>query len=76
MRSCSFALGVMIAFVMSITLQMYEERKGEPPIARDMPPVAGKIAWSRQLSRKIEEPMLIFVVCFTDSRFVKIIFVE
>jgi dynein heavy chain len=37
--------------------QIYEKFKHNPPIARNMPPVAGNIAWARHLLRKIEEPM-------------------
>lgn len=38
----------------------YQKNKSDPPVARDLPPVAGKIAWSRQLFRRIQEPMEIF----------------
>jgi len=37
--------------------QIYEKFKHNPPIARNMPPVAGNIAWARHLLRKIEDPM-------------------
>ncbi|XP_030832172.1 dynein heavy chain 8, axonemal [Strongylocentrotus purpuratus] len=37
--------------------KLYNKQKDDPPIPRDMPPVAGKISWARQLFRKIEEPM-------------------
>jgi dynein heavy chain len=37
--------------------QIYEKFKHNPPITRNMPPVAGNIAWARHLLRKIEEPM-------------------
>jgi dynein heavy chain len=37
--------------------QIYEKNKHNPPIARNMPPVAGNIIWARHLLRKIEEPM-------------------
>jgi dynein heavy chain len=37
--------------------QLYEKLKHAPPINRNMPPVAGNIAWCRHLLRKIEEPM-------------------
>lgn len=39
---------------------MYEKCKHNPPIARNMPPVAGNIAWARHLLKKIEDPMLKF----------------
>ncbi|KAL3815567.1 hypothetical protein ACHAXA_000299 [Cyclostephanos tholiformis] len=39
------------------TQQLYEKLKQDPPISRTMPPVAGNIAWSRHLLKRIEEPM-------------------
>lgn len=38
----------------------YQKYKAEPLIPRNLPPVAGRIAWSRQLYRKIEHPMKVF----------------
>lgn len=35
----------------------YERFKHLPPTARNMPPVAGNILWSRHLLRRIEGPM-------------------
>lgn len=40
--------------------QIYERYKNNPPLSRTAPPVAGNIAWARQLLRKIEEPMKLF----------------
>jgi dynein heavy chain len=40
--------------------QLYENQKHNPPLARNMPPVAGNIMWSRNLLKRIEEPMKIF----------------
>lgn len=40
--------------------------KERPSIPRNMPPVAGKIAWIRQLLHKIEYPMLIFMVSLRE----------
>uniref|UniRef100_H2YUI8 AAA+ ATPase domain-containing protein n=1 Tax=Ciona savignyi TaxID=51511 RepID=H2YUI8_CIOSA len=40
--------------------KLYQKFRDDPPIPRDMPPIAGKIMWSRQLFRKIEEPMQAF----------------
>lgn len=37
--------------------ETYENYKNSPPIARNMPPVAGNILWSRHLLRRIEGPM-------------------
>eukprot|EP01038_Epipyxis_sp_PR26KG_P006437 gene6437-8857_t len=45
--------GIELSRVESI----YEKFKHNPPIARNMPPVAGNITWARHLLRKIEEPM-------------------
>uniref|UniRef100_A0A8C6L065 Dynein axonemal heavy chain 5 n=2 Tax=Nothobranchius TaxID=28779 RepID=A0A8C6L065_NOTFU len=38
----------------------YEKQKMDPPIGRDMPPVAGRIMWTRQLYRRIQTPMDLF----------------
>ncbi len=38
----------------------YNENKRNPPLARNLPPVSGKIAWSRQLYHKISVPMEMF----------------
>jgi dynein heavy chain, axonemal len=35
----------------------YETYKHKPPVPRNAPPIAGNIMWSRQLLRRIEEPM-------------------
>eukprot|EP00698_Gefionella_okellyi_P018829 TRINITY_DN568_c0_g1_i2.p1 TRINITY_DN568_c0_g1~~TRINITY_DN568_c0_g1_i2.p1 ORF type:complete len:4478 (+),score=1217.70 TRINITY_DN568_c0_g1_i2:54-13487(+) len=40
--------------------KIYETNKENPPVARNYPPVAGVIAWSRQLMRRIEAPMAKF----------------
>ncbi|KAK3724620.1 hypothetical protein RRG08_041104 [Elysia crispata] len=40
--------------------KIYQKHKGDPQIPRNLPPIAGKIAWARQLYRKIETPMKIF----------------
>ncbi|KAL5009929.1 hypothetical protein ScPMuIL_012234 [Solemya velum] len=40
--------------------KIYQKYKSEPMIPRNLPPVAGRIAWARQLYRKIENPMKIF----------------
>lgn len=42
--------------------QLYEKLKHDPPIPRNLPPVAGNITWSRHLLRRIEEPMKQFEV--------------
>lgn len=38
----------------------YETFKHKPPVPRNAPPIAGNIMWSRQLLRRIEEPMQLF----------------
>jgi dynein heavy chain len=35
----------------------YEKFKSEPPLVRNLPPVAGKITWARHLYKRIEGPM-------------------
>uniref|UniRef100_A0A8C8RGD8 Dynein axonemal heavy chain 8 n=1 Tax=Pelusios castaneus TaxID=367368 RepID=A0A8C8RGD8_9SAUR len=40
--------------------QLYQVQKDDPPLARNMPPVAGKILWVRQLFRRISEPIDFF----------------
>uniref|UniRef100_A0A8C3GNK9 Dynein axonemal heavy chain 8 n=1 Tax=Cairina moschata TaxID=8855 RepID=A0A8C3GNK9_CAIMO len=39
------------------TKKLYQIQKDDPPLARNMPPVAGKILWVRQLFRRINEPI-------------------
>ena len=38
----------------------YNKNKENPPIPRDLPPIAGKIAWIRQLYRHISSPIQVF----------------
>lgn len=38
----------------------YNEERQNPLVPRNMPPVAGRIMWIRQLYARIEEPMNIF----------------
>lgn len=40
--------------------RMYNKEKSDPPIGRDLPPIAGRIMWAQQLYRRIEEPMDLF----------------
>ncbi|XP_028903091.1 dynein heavy chain 8, axonemal isoform X1 [Ornithorhynchus anatinus] len=42
------------------TKKLYHAQKDKPPLARNMPPVAGKILWVRQLFRRISEPINYF----------------
>ena len=39
--------------------KLYQKQKNDPPCGRMLPPISGKIAWARQLFRKIEQPMLV-----------------
>lgn len=40
--------------------KLYDKNKEDPPIQRTSPPISGKIAWSRQLTRRIRDPMNYF----------------
>ena len=40
--------------------KLYQKQKLEPALARNMPPVAGRILWARHLYRRIERPMKLF----------------
>lgn len=40
--------------------RVYNKNKENPPIPRDLPPIAGKIAWIRQLYRHITSPIQVF----------------
>ncbi|XP_017940484.1 dynein heavy chain 8, axonemal [Manacus vitellinus] len=42
------------------TKKLYQTQKHDPPLARNMPPIAGKILWVRQLFRRINEPINYF----------------
>ncbi|XP_074092949.1 dynein axonemal heavy chain 8 [Macrotis lagotis] len=42
------------------TKKRYLAQKEDPPLARNMPPTAGKILWVRQLYRRISEPINYF----------------
>ncbi|KAF4103547.1 dynein axonemal heavy chain 5 isoform X1 [Onychostoma macrolepis] len=40
--------------------RIYTKQKTDPPIGPDLPPIAGKILWARQLYSCIQEPMDLF----------------
>ncbi|XP_040105706.1 dynein heavy chain 8, axonemal isoform X2 [Oryx dammah] len=42
------------------TKKLYHSQKDDPPLARNMPPIAGKILWVRQLYGRISEPINYF----------------
>uniref|UniRef100_A0A7N8XJ83 Dynein, axonemal, heavy chain 5 like n=1 Tax=Mastacembelus armatus TaxID=205130 RepID=A0A7N8XJ83_9TELE len=44
---------------LEVLRKTYQRQSDKPPIGRNLPPVAGRILWCRQLFRKIESPMLI-----------------
>jgi dynein heavy chain len=37
--------------------KLYTRQKTEPSLPRNLPPVAGKVTWARQLYQRIERPM-------------------
>ncbi|XP_036143732.1 dynein heavy chain 8, axonemal [Monomorium pharaonis] len=39
---------------------IYNENRSDPPIPRNIPPIAGRILWVRQLYKRIEVPMNMF----------------
>ena len=41
-------------------MKVYQKNRNDPPAARDLPPIAGKISWARQLYRRVQEPMEAF----------------
>lgn len=44
--------------------RIYKEQRQDPPIGRNLPPVGGRILWSRQLYSKIHSPMALFQQVF------------
>ncbi|XP_037394017.1 dynein heavy chain 8, axonemal [Pygocentrus nattereri] len=40
--------------------KLYQAHREDPPLARNMPPVAGRILWVRQLFKRIQEPISYF----------------
>lgn len=42
--------------------QIYQTEKTDPSAPRNLPPIAGRIAWARQLFRRIEAPMKVLKV--------------
>uniref|UniRef100_A0A8D2AUY0 Dynein axonemal heavy chain 5 n=1 Tax=Sciurus vulgaris TaxID=55149 RepID=A0A8D2AUY0_SCIVU len=40
--------------------KLYTKQKYDPPLARDQPPIAGKILWARHLFHRIQQPMQLF----------------
>lgn len=50
-------VAVMLEKEIEIIKDSYNEDRGDPPIGRNIPPVIGRIMWSRSLLRKIEDPL-------------------
>ncbi|CAF0809445.1 unnamed protein product [Rotaria sordida] len=46
---------------LDLVAKIYQRYSKEPPISRDLPPMAGRIIWARQLYKRIQQPMDIFV---------------
>ena len=40
--------------------KLYQRNKADPPLPRNWPPIAGRIAWVRQLYRRLADPMEAF----------------
>lgn len=40
--------------------KIYTRHKRDPPLARNLPPIAGKILWARHLFHRIKDPMETF----------------
>ncbi|XP_027744232.1 dynein heavy chain 5, axonemal isoform X6 [Empidonax traillii] len=40
--------------------KIYSRHKQDPPLARNLPPIAGKILWARHLFHRIQEPLKTF----------------
>jgi len=61
------ALPIFSAFGRELELvqAIYEEQKHAPPKARNMPPVAGNIAWARNLLSRIDGPMRRFEASYS-----------
>ena len=42
---------------LDIVRKLYQRQKTEPTLPRNLPPIAGKVTWARQLYQRIERPM-------------------
>lgn len=45
---------------LELVRRIYQNEKSDPLTPRNLPPIAGRIAWARQLFRRIEVPMKVF----------------
>jgi dynein heavy chain len=59
---------VAYASELAIVQSMYEHDKHAPPVPRNTPPVAGAVAWCRQLLRRIDAPMQRFQASFSKAK--------
>ena len=48
--------------------KLYNKQKESPPLPRAMPPISGRIAWVRQLYRRISSPIDVSVVPVCSCR--------
>lgn len=55
-----YFLKTLIFYFIFSLWQLYDKLKEDPPAPRNLPPIAGKIAWARQLTRRIRDPMNYF----------------
>uniref|UniRef100_A0A671YVZ2 Dynein axonemal heavy chain 8 n=1 Tax=Sparus aurata TaxID=8175 RepID=A0A671YVZ2_SPAAU len=65
-KETSNVLGLILqhyASELEFVKKLYEKQREDPPLARNMPPVAGRISWVRHLYKKIEEPISYIKVC-------------
>ena len=54
-----FSVGLFIKEMQFVQTE-YTKHKDHPPLARNLPPTSGRIAWSRQLYHRISVPMSVF----------------
>uniref|UniRef100_A0A8C8CZV8 AAA+ ATPase domain-containing protein n=1 Tax=Oncorhynchus tshawytscha TaxID=74940 RepID=A0A8C8CZV8_ONCTS len=62
LEACFIQLGLNTLWIrlehsFSLSMQLYQIHREDPPLARNMPPIAGKVLWIRQLYRSIQEPI-------------------
>lgn len=49
---------LLLKFCLKLKVRkLYEKNKVEPTLSRNLPPISGRIAWSRQLYRRITNPI-------------------
>ena len=50
-------LATVMAEELELVRKIYLQDRDEPPIPRNMPPLAGRVAWSRNLATRVSKPM-------------------